>query len=565
MSLIRLLYRSHRGSIALAMLLSVLSASISVAMIAYVNRLLTQVGDTRGLLGFAGLLLALFVFGSAAQLAMSTLGHKVVYRLRQTMVKRVLDTEIERLEAVGLPRILATLNGDINTITLAFASLPSVVYGLTLLLGGFGYLAWLSLPLFGASMAMVLVAVAGGAALVARTRREARLARDMEDHLYRHYQAVVDGRKELSLNRDRARSVYEQEFEPDARRSRDHEIRTDIFNGINQNWINTSLLATIGVVFFLVGYLRWAPPEVAATFAFALMFLRTPLVSMVGSVPSLIAGSVALAKVDSLQLAPHREGFGQEQAGLPADWSRLQLRAVAYRYASSTADEPGFGVGPIDLSLQRGELLFVIGGNGSGKTTLMRLLSGLYRPQQGAIWLDGQEIDAGRTPALRRLFATVFSDFYLFNRVLGPDGEAIDDARAGALLQRLELAHKVTVDGGVLSDTRLSQGQRKRLALLLAWAEHRPILLLDEWAADQDPAFRHFFYQRLLPELRAAGKTVIAVSHDDRYFHLADRVLKLDGGMLVDLDIAPATAGQASSGPASSAHTAASRPAAETL
>lgn len=540
MSLIRLLYRSHRGFIALALLLSISSAAISVAMIAYVDRLLSQVGDTRGLAGFAGLLLALFVFGSAAQLAMSTLGHKVVYRLRQTMVKRVLDTDIERLETVGLARILATLNGDINTITLAFASLPSVVYGLTLMLGGFGYLAWLSLPLFGASVVMLAIAIGCSALLMMRTRREARLARDMEDHLYRHYQAVVDGRKELSLNRDRARSVYEHEFEPDARRSRDHEIRTDIFNGLNQNWINTILLAAIGLVFFLVGYLHWASPAVAATFAFALMFLRTPLAGMVGSVPSLIAGSVALAKVDSLQLAPYREGFGQDRASLPADWSRLQLRGAGYRYASAAPDERGFGVGPIDLSLDRGELLFVIGGNGSGKTTLMRLLSGLYRPQQGGIWLDDTPIDAGRNGALRAMFATVFSDFHLFNRVLGPDGDTLDDARGQALLKRLELDHKVSVGEGVLSDTRLSQGQRKRLALLLAWAEQRPILLLDEWAADQDPAFRHFFYQHLLPELRAAGKTIIAVSHDDRYFHLADRVLKLDGGMLVDLDREPA-------------------------
>lgn len=536
MSLIRLLFRSHRAFIALAMSLSLVSAAIGVAMIAYVDRLLAQVGDVRGLAGFALLLVGLFVFGSAAQLAMSTLGHKVVYRLRQTMVKRVLDTDVERLEAVGLARILATLNGDINTITLAFASLPSVVYGLTLMIGGFAYLAWLSLPLFAATALMIALAVGCSVLLMARTRREARLARDMEDHLYRHYQAVVEGRKELALNRDRARAVYELEFEPDARRSRDHEIRTDIYNGLNQNWINTILLATIGLVFFLVGYLGWASPGTAATFAFALMFLRTPMAGMVGSVPSLIAGSVALAKVDGLQLAAYRPDFGEHEPALPADWSRLQLRGAAYRYAGASAEERGFGVGPIDLSLHRGELLFVIGGNGSGKSTLMRMLSGLYRPQQGALWLDGAEIDAARTPALRRLFATVFSDFHLFNRVLGADGEAISDERALALLERLELAHKVSVDAGMLSDTRLSQGQRKRLALLLAWAEQRPILLLDEWAADQDPGFRHFFYEQLLPELRAAGKTIVAVSHDDRYFHLADRVLKLDGGQLADYD-----------------------------
>ena len=535
MSLIRLLYAKYRGFIALAIALSIASAALSVAIIALINqRLLALPGAVPADFGlFAGLLVAMFAIGSAANIALSSLGHTIVYRLRQTLVKRVLDTGIERLESVGLARVLATLNGDINTITLAFASVPSMIYGFALSAGGLAYLAWLSLPLFLATLVVIAGAIAVGGLLMSLTRREARLARDLEDELYRHYQAVVEGRKELGLNRDRARDVYEREFEPDAARSRDHEIRTDVFNGLNQNWINTALLASIGIVMFLAAYRQWAPASVVATFAFTLMFLRAPITGMLGALPSLVAGSVALAKVESLQLAEYREGFEPRPVPSAANWKMLKLRGVAYRYASAAADEPGFGVGPIDLDIHRGELLFVVGGNGSGKTTLMRLLCGLYRPQAGGIWLDDSEFDAARAPELRAMFASVFSDFHLFSRLLGADGRATDDARGTALLQRLQLDHKVSLRQGVLSETRLSQGQRKRLALLLAWAEQRPILLLDEWAADQDPAFREFFYHHLLPELRLAGKTIVAVSHDDTYFHLADRVLKLDGGKLL--------------------------------
>ncbi|RMH88387.1 multidrug ABC transporter permease/ATP-binding protein [Lysobacter pythonis] len=536
MSLIRLLYARHRFFIATAMLLSIASAALGIAVMAMINeRLLAAPAlDLADLGRFGGLLLATFVVGSLAQIVMSTLGHKVVYRLRQTMVKRVLDTGIERLEDLGLPRILATLSGDINKITLAFASLPSVVYGLTLTLGGFGYLAWLSPRLFVATAALLMLAVAGGGLLMARTRREAELARELEDELYRHYQAVVEGRKELALNRDRARHVYEQEFEIDARRSRDREILTDVFNGLNQNWVNTMLLTTIGVALFLADYLNWASAGIVSTFAFTLMFLRAPLTGLVGAIPSLISGSVALAKVESLQLAEYHEDFDRLPELLPRQWTQLRLEGVEYRYRGASADEPGFAVGPIDLQVRRGELLFVVGGNGSGKTTLMRLLSGLYRPQQGRVCIDEIEIDDTRRPALRTMFASVFSDFYLFRSVLGHDGKHADEELGDTLLTTLQLEHKVSIDRGKLSDVRLSQGQRKRLALLLAWAEQRPILLLDEWAADQDPAFRDFFYHHLLPELRSSGKTIVAVSHDDRYFHLADRVLKLDSGRLVD-------------------------------
>ena len=535
MSLIRFLYNRHRGFIALALALSVASAALGVAVIAAINARLLSLGQTAtsDFLAFAGLIAAMFVVGSAAQLTMATLGHTIVWRLRRTMVKRVLDTGVERLEAVGLARILATLNGDINTITLAFASVPSLVYGLALTTGGFVYLAWLSPRLFAATAAMLALAIGGGALLMSLTRREAARARDLEDALYRHYQAAVEGRKELALNRDRARDVYEREFEPDAAASRRHEIRTDVYNGLNQNFINAMLLATIGVVLFLAAWLGWAAGNIVATFAFTLLFLRTPIAGIIGAIPSLVAGSVALAKVDALQLADYREGFDDPAAALPADWSRLRLRGVAYRYAGG-GDEPGFGVGPVDLDIRRGEVLFVVGGNGSGKTTLMRLLSGLYRPHEGAVCVDETIVDDTRRPRLRALFASVFSDFHLFGRALGPDGVAVDDAAANGWLARLKLTHKVKANGGALSELRLSQGQRKRLALLVAWAESRPILLLDEWAADQDPAFREYFYRELLPELRAADRTIVAVSHDDRYFHLADRVVKLDGGRIVE-------------------------------
>ena len=193
-----------------------------------------------------------------------------------------------------------------------------------------------------------------------------------------------------------------------------------------------------------------------------------------------------------------------------------------------------FVLGPVDLTLRRGEMVFVVGDNGSGKTTLVKLLLGLYAPQQGQVLADGRPVTDQTRDHYRQLYTTVFSDFYLFEDLAAEAGQGGSlPQRALPYLQRLEIAHKVSVKDGAFSTVDLSTGQRKRLALVHAYLEGRPVLVFDEWAADQDPAFKQLFYQRILPDLKRRGRIVLVITHDDRYFGLADRVLKLQSGRLV--------------------------------
>ena len=205
----------------------------------------------------------------------------------------------------------------------------------------------------------------------------------------------------------------------------------------------------------------------------------------------------------------------------------MELLSVTHDYDKGSADS--FQLGPIDLSLGRGELVFIAGGNGSGKTTLAKLLVGLYAPATGEVRLNGQPV--GDWEQYRQFFSSVFTDAYLFDRLLGMSGTRLDDG-ARDYLTRLELGQRVRVESGRFSTTDLSQGQRKRLALLTAYLEDRPVYVFDEWAADQDPRFKEIFYTRLLPELKARGKAVLVISHDDQYFHVADRIVQLDYGKL---------------------------------
>jgi putative ATP-binding cassette transporter len=265
------------------------------------------------------------------------------------------------------------------------------------------------------------------------------------------------------------------------------------------------------------------------------LYAVAPVETIMTWLPILGRGRIALQAVEglNLSLAAFTDGTNDDVADTrPSSlFTHLELAGVMHSYLAEEEGDEGFVLGPIDLALRPGEAVFVIGGNGSGKTTLAKLLVGLYAPSFGVVRLNGEPIgDSGRA-RYRELFSAVFADSYLFEGISGK-ADAASDARARRLLRRLELNHKVWIESGRFSTTDLSQGQRKRLVLLSAYLEDRPVYVFDEWACDQDPHFRRVFYKRLLPELRRRGKAVLIISHDDRYFHVADRVIKLDYGRL---------------------------------
>ena len=534
MSLLRLMLQRHRVELLISLLFSLVSAGFGVGVLAFINEqlLAAQTVNLRLLGLFVGLLAVLFGLSTVSQVVMSRLGHNVVYGLRRVLVKRVLDTDLERIDQLGAAKLLASLSNDTNHISSAFLSLPHAVYGAAVCIGAFGYLAWLSLPLVAATLGWILFTVALSYRLMVGTHRHFDLARDVEDELIADYQAVIEGRKELSLNRERARLLYEREFEEHARRGRDLSQRADVWNSVNDNFVTVMSLAAIGLCFFLAEGLHWASAATAATYGITILFVGAPLASVVASVPALLGGDVALRKIGELELTEYTPEFAANGPLRFASFERIELRAARYRYPARD-DEQGFEVGPLDWTLTRGELVFVIGGNGSGKSTLARLLTGLCEPLSGELAIDGASVDAAGRRELRGLFSAVFSDFHLFKQLLGAAGPAASD-ETQSWLARLALTHKVQIEDARLRDLRLSAGQRKRLALLLAVLEDRPILLLDEWAADQDPAFRRVFYLELLPALRASGRTIVAITHDEAYFHVADRIIKLDAGQLIE-------------------------------
>lgn len=306
---------------------------------------------------------------------------------------------------------------------------------------------------------------------------------------------------------------------------------------IAEGWTQVAFYGLIGAVLLVFRNVLALPAESTTGYVFAMLYMISPVWGIIGTLPTLIRGQVALEKIEDLGLSLEepedlpRPSVETLQAALHQP--RLEMQGVLFRYDENRVRGNGFTLGPLDFHLEPGELVFIVGGNGSGKSTFVKLLTGLYCPQAGEIRLGGRKISDANRDWYRQHFSVVFSDFYLFETLLGLGAQDLD-GKVAAYLRRLKIEQKVHLSGRHLSTTDLSQGQRRRLALLTAYLEDRPFYVFDEWAADQDPQYKQVFYTELLPELLARGKGVAVITHDDRYFHLGDRIIKLEDGRIVD-------------------------------
>jgi putative ATP-binding cassette transporter len=318
---------------------------------------------------------------------------------------------------------------------------------------------------------------------------------------------------------------------------------------VAQNWSQFLFFTLIGLILFVLPRVEHLDPHALTGYVVATLYLMGPLSGVLSCMSIFGRAGASLRKIDDLGLVLRTAAVESEdhsRQAAPATFDYLELSNVTHSYRRENEEKP-FMIGPINLHFRAGELVYLVGGNGSGKSTLAKVLTGLYVPEGGEIRVNGQVIDNRNRDDYRQHFSAVFSDFHLFDSFIGLQGENRDE-QAREYLKQLHLSHKVSIKNGKLSTTELSQGQRKRLALLTAYLEDRAFYLFDEWASDQDPLFKDVFYTKLLPELKARGKTILVITHDDHYFHLADRVIKLDYGQIasdapgVEISTAPAAA-----------------------
>lgn len=522
-----------RAIVVLAIVAGSISGVCKALMIALVNHVLNphDPADNRLLLlGFLGLCLVEPSTRFVAQGLLTHLGQKAIFDLRMRLMRQLLATPLRRLEEMGGPRIMAVLTDDVSAISATLIGVPILCMQIAVVIGSLAYMAWLSPKTF----FVVLAFVIGGGTIfqlaISRGFKYLQQARNQQDALMQHFRTVLDGAKELKLHLQRRHSFLRNVFQPTAEAFRRSNFTGNMIYAASGSFGYQLILYTLlGLLIFVMPAISGDDLKTLTGFILALFYMLIPLGDILVLFPSLARANIAMDKIESLglSLAPTKD---EETPAPPVKLEQLELAGVTHSYHHDSENKT-FMLGPIDLAFRPGELTFLVGGNGSGKTTLAKLLCGLYAPESGAIRLNNAPVTDETRDTYRQLFSVVFADFYLFDSLLGLDVRGLDD-RAEAYIKQLQLQHKVTVQEGKLSTIELSQGQRKRLALLTAFLEDRPFYIFDEWAADQDPFFREVFYLQLLPELKARGKTVLVISHDDRYYSLGDRIIKLDYGKI---------------------------------
>ena len=532
-----------RATIALIVFAGIVSGVASTGMIALINSVVAGGRQATSVTigAFVGLCVALPLFRVLSQVLLIALTQSSLQSLRLQLSRRVLAAPLRQLESLGAHRLLAILTTDIQTIIEAFAMVPLIIMHMAVLASCLLYLGWLSWHVLLETFVLMLVGVVTFQLAMVRAFAYLRRSRELLNDIMRQVRALIEGTKELKMHRAR-RQAFLGTVEASARDLLQNNRRGSQVFAFASSWGQVLFYVLIGCLVFLLPRYQTLATETLIGYTIVIFQMMTPLEVIFNTLPGLSRAAVASRVVEQVGFSLNDETPGSAVERLPAatageSWALLELSGVLHRYQRENEDE-SFLLGPIDLTFQRGEIVLLVGGNGSGKTTLAKLLIGLYAPESGEIRWQRQAVTAENREEYRESFSVVFSDFFVFEKLFGLDAAALDD-EARHYLRRLRLEQKVRVEGGNLSTVDLSQGQRKRLALLTAYLENRPVYLFDEWAADQDPTFKEVFYRELLPELKHQGKTVFVISHDDQYFHVADRIIKLVDGK-VESDLRPA-------------------------
>jgi putative ATP-binding cassette transporter len=541
MTFLQLVRREMHGSLPKLLFMSALGGISTATILASINSGMQGTGDGNKPSLWAAMLflVSLFLFIKTQFYVTITATAEIeaiIHKLRLRVMDQVRRSELLAMEAIGRSRIVAAITSDTAVLTQASNTLSFTVQGAVLIFFVGIYVAYLS---FAAFAMTVLIVTAAAAIFHVKNRRlivEKRESAEWERRLYDRLTDFMDGFKEVRLNRARSDDLFDDSVDV-SRTAANIKIRSQ---AETFKLIVTSQVA----MYVLLGAVVFAAPQFSDTLGgasltkttTALMFVVGACFGLVQSIPVLLIANSAADRIDQLETALRATAAATEEREIkvPKRFDKIEMRNIVFRYVDIHSDAT-FQIGPLDFSLQSGELVFITGGNGSGKSTFMRVLAGLYPPDSGEITLDGMRINDDTRDAYRALMSAIFFDNHLFRKLYGiPEPEPGEVDR---LLKQFRLADKTSLSDGEFSTLDLSGGQRRRLALIVSLLEKRPILLLDEWTAEQDPEFRRKFYDELLPQMKQAGLTVVVITHDDRYLDELDlpaRRIRMEEGRIVE-------------------------------
>ncbi len=521
------------------MLMAAISGLANGMLLAIINTAAEQISNQSAEARFFLLYMtafALFVYTQRYVLSQATIAvEELIRQVRLRIANKIRHGELRFIEQTGSASMYAPLTKDTNLISQMAIVLVMTGQSIIVLIFSSLYLAWLSPLSFFITVFFIGSTIMMYLSHHKEISEELHSASEKETQFFETFGHILEGFKELKINRRKNDDVF-LHIEQISRETCELKSTSGLRLVTTMMFSQVSFYILLVILVFIMPLFSPTHSEVIFKITATILFIIGPVNQFVSTMPMVVKTNIAIDSLYQLeaQLDEMASHHTEPVAMSPIQtFQEVRLADLTFHYCDKSG-KTLFSLSSINLTFKKGEMLFIVGGNGSGKSTLLKLLTGLYYPNTGFLYVDDEEIDSSNYQSYRELFAIIFTDFHLFDRLYGL-GE-VDESRLKSLLCLMELNKKTKYIDGQFTNLELSTGQKKRLAFIAAVLEDKAIYIFDELAADQDPQFRKQFYEVILPDLKKQGKTIIAVTHDDKYFHVADRVLKMEYGKLVNYD-----------------------------
>lgn len=455
--------------------------------------------------------------------------YNILYENEKSIFKRILKTRLITLEKYGTQRFYTAIE-DLRI----FSSLPEVIThtinSLLMLLLCLVYM--FSLSIYAGLTVLGLIIIIAVIYFVVMNTMNGRITilRKFNEHYYSYVDDVIKGFKNLKINSTLSQNLLSKNLFPNRDQAKELDYNINyIFLSINLV-SQYGLYLIIGAILFVLPKFNLLPKEDIVSYVVILLFITGPISNLINMQNIYTRFSVANKRINNfLKDFSEEKEEDNNQNQTNVDFQSIHFKNISFQY-DNTSGEQSFALDKVNFNAQKGEVIFIVGGNGSGKSTFINILTGLYDHREGEISLNDEKLNSKKT--LQNLISPVFTDNYVFSHNYD-NYQLENNSQYQSLLEMVEMETVVGDTKEASARRNFSKGQSKRMSLIFALLEEKPILVLDEWAADQDPHFRKYFYETLIPKFKKEGKTIIAVTHDDAYFKQADRIIKFDYGQIV--------------------------------
>jgi len=529
--------------------MSILAASGNMGVIYLINRIInnllsaTLVSPYRYLPYLVLAMLVFFVSRWLVSFGILQFTQMLLCKTRLEVLQMILRSSYHSLLR-NKDRIYTAMTRDTDNVVNASINLVDIMTNTLIVTICFIYMGILSWKLLVCMLGLLLFTLTVYVYSQKKAQKLFKAALESNDIFLRYLGEILSGFKEIIMEKKKGTDIVERHLMKAVGRSADLNQRAFVIFLNNRVIGQVAFYTFIGVLVLFLGHALSIGKEVLINFIFLLLYVWGPIETVVLLIPALSQAKTSLERLSLLDSQADEKSLGEDTSTRRLSFSGLQLKNIRYQYekeegtagkendhsGKEEADGSGFAIGPLNFHLAPAEIVFISGGNGSGKSTFINILVGLFNSTEGEIFINDERVENKVWKQYRSLFAPVFSDCHLFDEFYGV--ENIDVAKVNEYLKLFELDRKVGFEGRSFSTTNLSTGQRKRLALIYGLLERKPIIVLDEFAADQDPQFRRKFYHEILEYLKSEGFTVVAVTHDDHYYGCCDRIYHMNEGKL---------------------------------